>query len=61
MSVWDNDFNRTYAEYHGAPLRSRECDHCGKELISGEKAKIHREYGRLCLDCVDYLREEGMI
>lgn len=60
MSVWDGDFNRTLAEYNGT-LKERLCDYCGRSILSDELAKYHQEYGRICVDCVDTVREETRI
>lgn len=57
MSIWSRDFERTYAAYDGT-LPERSCDYCGRDILWDEKAKRHPEYGRVCLDCVDIIREE---
>ena len=60
VGVWDADFNRTLAEYDGV-LKVRTCNYCGRDLLSDEPAKIHSEYGRVCTDCVDVIKEESKI
>lgn len=57
---WDRDFNETYTEYNGAPLKARECNYCGRELLLEEKGKKHSEYGRLCSECSDHIQEGGI-
>lgn len=58
MSGWDDDFNRTYAEYNGESLKPRICDYCSKYLITGEDLFHHKDYGNLCPDCIDYVEND---
>lgn len=58
MSSWGDSLRRTLLEYHGAPLNPRECVSCGKELITDEPNDYIEDYGLVCVDCVDYIREE---
>ena len=60
MSLWDGDFNRTQAEYNGT-LKERLCNYCGRSILSDEETKRHREYGLVCTDCVDIIREETRV
>ncbi len=57
MSVWNRDISRTYAEYNGT-LAVRTCNYCTRNLLSDETEKYHEEYGTVCTECEDIIREE---
>jgi NAD-dependent SIR2 family protein deacetylase len=60
LSAWSRDFERTYAEYNGK-LIERTCNYCGRDILSDERAKKHREYGRVCSECAETIREEERV
>lgn len=61
MSLWSRDFNRTYTEYNGSPIKLRNCNYCGRDIISDEVVKRHREVGTVCIDCIEIIREEERV
>nr|WP_154895264.1 hypothetical protein [Paenibacillus xylanexedens] len=56
MKEFGDDYLATELEYNGE-LHVRECAHCYRELIHGEKLYKTEENGRVCLECRDVIRE----
>lgn len=55
---WDEDFLSAQAEYIGL-LPEVECEYCSRGIIVGER-RYKTEYGRVCVDCRDIIREDGV-